>query len=326
MKTPTRVLFEDEIRRLVDYPEAIAAVERAFTALETGHAAPPGIMHIDPPGGEIHVKGGQIDDEEYIAIKVATGFRDNLKRGLPSSGGLFLALDAATGLPIWLLMDNGFLTDIRTAAAGAVAARYLAPEEVETVGVFGTGVQARRQVEALRHVRKFKRVLVHGRDPQRVSEYVEDVASRLSIPVKAAPPEEVVRRSDLVITATSSGTPLVRRGWVHPGLHITAVGSDAPWKQELEPEVVRAADIFVVDHLDQCLRLGELHHAVASGIYSADEVYCRLGELTSGKISGRSNESQVTVVDLTGVGVQDTAIANVVCRAAHERGLGKPLG
>ncbi len=321
-----RLLDEGEVRSLVGPPEAMAAVEEGFRALATGRASPPGIMHLDPPGGEIHVKGGHIQGQPCIAIKVATGFMENPKKGLPTAGGLFLALDSSTGLLRWVLLDNGFLTDLRTGAAGAVAARYMAPVAVDTVGVFGSGTQARYQVEALLQVRRFRRLLVHGRTGASVQAYAKEMATRLGLEVEVTSPEEVVGRAQVVITATASDKPLVKASWLHPGLHITAVGSDAPWKQELEPEVLAAADLVVVDHLDQCRRLGELHHAIASGLLGPEDVHGTLGEVIAGKVPGRTADAQVTVTDLTGVGVQDTAIANEVCRRAEAKGLGRPLG
>lgn len=319
------MLWEDELRSLVGLREAIPAVEDAFRALATGRASPPGIMHLNPPGGEIHVKGGHIEGEPYIAIKVATGFYGNPKRSLPPAGGLFLVLDATTGMPAWILLDNGYLTDLRTGAAGAVTAKYLAPQRVETVGVVGSGVQARYQVEALRQVRDFHRLLVHGRTQAHVQTYANETASKFGIQVEIASAEEVVRRSQVVITATASEEPIVQASWVHPGLHITAVGSDAPNKQELEPGVLAKADLVVVDHLDQCQRLGELHHALEAGAMVAGDVHGTLGEVVAGKARGRTSEEEITVADLTGVGVQDTAIANEVCRRAQGRGLGRTL-
>jgi len=234
-----------------------------------------------------------------------------------------MLISAQTGIPQALLLDNGYLTEVRTAAAGAIAANYLSRENIETVGVIGAGSQARFQVRALKLVRDFKRVLVYARSADRARKYAEDMSAELGIEVQAVDSAEaVVRNSDTVITTTPAKEPVIKAEWLHPGLHITAMGSDAEHKQELEPEVLVRADKLVCDTKAQCARLGELHHALNLGALTQDSSIIELGQLTSKELAGRENDEQITVCDLTGTGVQDTAIALFAYNEMVKRNLG----
>jgi ornithine cyclodeaminase len=218
--------------------------------------------------------------------------------------------DAGTGLPVALLLDNGFLTDIRTGAAGAIAAEALGPDTIETVGIIGSGLQARFQTRCLAVIRPFTRVLVWGPHPDRVAQCCRDLQREGFDAGAVASAEEVARRSDLLITATPAREPLIQADWLHPGQHVTALGSDSPGKQELDAAVLARADLLVVDRLTQCAAFGELRHALDAGLLHADRVHAELGEIVAGLKPGRTSASQITVADLTGVGFQDTAIAS----------------
>ena len=218
--------------------------------------------------------------------------------------------DAATGMPAGLLFDNGFLTDIRTGAAGAVAADCLARHDVDTIGVVGSGVQARHQVACLREVRRFRRVAAWSIDRPGLEQYCEEMRAAYGLDVSAcASAEDVCRAADILVTATPSHEPMVRAAWLKPGLHITAVGSDTPGKQELDAACLVRADIVVVDRLGQCAKFGELSHAIAAGLMREADVRGQLGEVVAGRKPGRSRDDEITICDLTGVGFQDTAIA-----------------
>jgi ornithine cyclodeaminase/alanine dehydrogenase-like protein (mu-crystallin family) len=192
---------------------------------------------------------------------------------------------------------------------------------VRTVGVIGTGTQARLQPQALRLVRDFERVLVHGRTAAKVERCVADLSDALGVPVEAVTSaESLVRSSDVVITATAARAPLVRADWLRPGMHITALGSDGEGKQELEPAVLMRADRLVCDLKAQCFRIGELQHAVAAGLIdAASDAVTELGTLTAGLAPGRTRDDEITVCDLTGVGVQDTMIALLAWERAGGR-------
>ncbi len=323
------VLTEQEIRQTVSMPEAMQVMEEAFAALARGEARLPDVIGLEIPevNGEIHVKGAHIQGTPYAVFKVATGFWKNPDKGLPTSSGLMMAFDALTGFPAALLLDNGYLTDLRTGAAGGVAANHLANPMLEKVTVIGAGRQARYQLRALAVVRRLQgRVAVWNIDSQEAQAYARDMVTELDVDVTVAPDiEAALRNTDLVITVTPSREPLIRAEWLPRGVHITAVGADAPDKQELDTGVLARADIIIADRLSQCLRLGEIHHAVEAGVISVDDVTGELGDLIVGRVPGRTSESQITVCDLTGVGVQDAAIASLVLQKAEAMGLGSPL-
>jgi len=307
--TAVRILREADVRAALPMSVCIDAVEAAFVAYSGGAAELPGVIHLDVPEarGEIHVKAGHIHGAPAYAVKVASGFYG---ADPPAIDGLVAVFDAATGAPVAFLLDGGSVTDTRTGAAGGVAARWLAPERVAIVAVIGTGIQSRRQVEALRCVRDVTAVRVWGRDADRAATAAADIGGVVAPSIEAA-----VEGADVVITCTASTEPLVRAEWVAPGTHITAVGSDAPGKEELDPELLRRADVLVVDSFDQCRRLGELQHALDVADRAVE-----LGAVCAGEAAGRTTSTQLTVCDLTGVGVQDVAAANAVLANAGDAG------
>ncbi|MEW6753401.1 MAG: cyclodeaminase [Candidatus Latescibacterota bacterium] len=324
---PITVVTERELRELVHLDaESLAAVASGFAALATTQVALPPIMHIIVPdqNGEVDVKSAYVQGAERFAIKIAGGFWENPERyQIPSSSGQMVVMSARTGRCEAVLLDNGYLTDVRTAMAGALAAGHLARHDLDTVGQIGTGAQGRYQVRALQLVRTFRRVLAYDRDAGRLAAYAAEMPGVLGVEVVAAGnAEEVVRQSDLVTTSTPSREPYLRAEWLHPGLHLTAMGADAEHKQELYPEVLGRADRLVCDRRSQCFRLGELHHARDAGILSEDSPVDELGEVIAGLRPGRRDDVQITACDLTGVGVQDTAISLLAYDKALARGAG----
>ncbi len=321
-----RVLTEAELRQCIRLDlELVDAIADAFTALASGRVVMPPVLHMALPdvNGEVDVKTAWLPDLPSFALKVSPGFFDNPKRGLPSLSGLMMLLSAETGRLEALLLDNGWLTDLRTAAAGAVAARHLAPANAVIAGVLGAGTQARFQIEALTLVRPILRVLVWARDEAKAEAYADEMAERLGLDVlPVASPERLVLEADVVVTATSARDPLVVADWLHPGLHITAIGADAPGKHELHPAVLAYADLLVCDSRAQCARQGELHHVLG---HHPDLAVTELGEITAHRQPGRQSADQITVADLTGTGVQDTAIALLAYRKAVAAGLGTTI-
>ncbi len=310
-----QIVTEAELRGLVTLDLTVVdMIERAFAALAKGGVVMPPILSMDLPdaNGEVDVKTAYIPGFDGFAIKVSPGFFDNPKLGLPSLNGLMILFSARTGLVEALYLDNGYLTDIRTAAAGAVAARHLAPARVETAGVIGTGVQARLQMQAAHLVRPFARVLVHGRDMDRARACATDLAATLGIAAEAvADPAALVAESQLVVTTTPARAPVLKADWLHPALHITAMGSDQEGKNEIEPAALVRADAYVCDRVSQCERQGELRAALAAGLWTKGTP-AELGELITGARPGRTSAGDITICDLTGTGVQDTAIATHV--------------
>jgi len=314
---PITILTEADIRSCIDLNEEVfSAVADGFTSLAAGEATVPPIVRIDVPEhqGEVDIKTAYVGGLDSFAIKIAAGFFQNYRLGLPTGSGMMVLVSARTGRLEAVLLDNGYLTDVRTGAAGALAARYLARKRVETAGVIGSGMQARYQMRALKQVRDFQRLMVYGIVPDQVEEYAAEMASVLGVEVvKAADAETVVRNSDVVVTCTPAKEAYLKAEWLHPGLHITAMGTDSEDKQELYADALGRADLLVC---------GEFHNGLEAGVISRDDPIIELGELTSGREPGRKSDKEITICDLTGVGVQDTAIALLAYRKAMERNLG----
>jgi len=308
-----RIIEEQALRAVITPRVAVDAMREAFRADGEGRAHVPAVINLEVPRhhGEFHVKTAHIDGVPHIAVKIASGFYENTSKGLPSGSGLMAVFDATTGLPVALLLDNGFLTDIRTGAAGAIAADVLAPKTIRTVGMLGSGAQARYQIECLRSVREFREVVAWSPTRARLDAYCDAMrAGGLDVRA-AASPHEVCFEADVLITATPAREPLVGAESLRPGQHVTAVGSDSPGKQELEAACLARADLLVVDRLTQCAAFGELRHALDAGLFRADRVHAELGEIVAGVKPGRTSAEEITIADLTGVGFQDTAIASV---------------
>jgi ornithine cyclodeaminase len=232
-----------------------------------------------------------------------------------------ILFSAKTGLVEAVFLDNGYLTDLRTAAAGAVAAQHLAPETVRTAGVIGTGVQARLQARAAHLVRPFDRLLIWGRDTDKARACADDLAD-LNCDIRVADsPADLVRDSQLVITTTPAREPVIKAEWLHPELHITAMGSDQAGKNEIDPKALVQADLYVADRASQAQSLGELRAALEAGLW-AGGAPIELGDVIRGRARGRRAGAEVTICDLTGTGAQDTAIATHVMARLAGRDLG----
>ncbi len=320
------ILTETELRGLVGLDlDAVACVENAFRALATLPVAMPPVMRLDIPEhrGEVDVKTAYVPGIDAFAIKVSPGFFDNPKLGLSSLNGLMVLLSSRTGLVEALLLDNGYLTEIRTAAAGAVAARHLSRPDSSVAAIFGAGAQARLQLEALTLVRPIAEARIWARDAARAAAAAAELGERLGIPVRAEPDAALaVAGADIVVTATPSTEPLLQPGFVSAGQHVTAMGSDAGHKNEIAPAIIRMADLYVADSASQVRRLGELHHAISAGLVEADAEVIEIGRVIAGHARGRRHAADLTVADLTGTGVQDTAIATL----ARDRALAAKSG
>ena len=323
--TRMRILTETELRRIVPLDrEAVACVENAFHALATKAVAMPPILRLDIPEhrGEVDVKTAYVPGLDSFAIKISPGFFDNPKLGLPSTNGMMVLLSSRTGLVEALLLDNGYLTDVRTAAAGAVAARHLAREDAAVATIFGAGMQAGLQLEALTLVRPIREARLWARDKGKAGATARVLADRLAIPVRAeSDPEAAVDGADIIVTTTPSDIPVLRAEWLQPGQHVTAMGSDAEHKNELDPRAITRA-LYVADSLKQTRRLGELHHAIAAGLVAPEAEFTELGQVIAGLKPGRTKADDITIADLTGTGIQDTAIATLAFARASAAGAG----
>ncbi|WLR49444.1 cyclodeaminase [Halobacillus litoralis] len=290
--------------------DLIKKMETAFTSLVEKETTMPPIMRVDVPdhNGEVDIKSAYIKGEDSFAVKLSSGFFNNPALGLPSANGLMILINSLTGEPLAVLADEGRLTDLRTAAAGAVAAQYGSRENSRIAGILGTGSQARLQLQALTLVRPIEQVFVYGRKREKALEYKQEMEQELGLQLTVCDSvQQVVGQSDLIVTTTPSKEPFIYGDWMRPGLHITAMGSDAEHKQELDASVMEKADVIVCDVKAQSVRLGELR----SSLKEQDRAI-ELGEVTSGRQLFRQSDKEITICDLTGTGVQDTAIARHV--------------
>ncbi|TBU87780.1 ectoine utilization protein EutC [Phytopseudomonas dryadis] len=317
----TLILNQADLRDCVGIDaDSLAAVENAFRLLATAAVAMPPILRLDIPehNGEVDVKTAYLPGVPRFAIKVSPGFFDNHRLGLPSLNGLMMLFSAQTGLADALLLDNGYLTAVRTAAAGAVAAKWLAREDAGVVAILGAGEQARLQLQALRLVREVREVRIWARDASKaVAMAAELIDARAVDSIDAA-----LDGADIAITTTPSREPLIRPEHLRPGLHITAMGSDAEHKNEIAAAALAGVDTYVADRLSQTRVLGELHHAIEAGLVGAQDGFAELGQVIAGQRPGRTSAAQITLCDLTGTGAQDTAIASLAFERARAAGKG----
>jgi ornithine cyclodeaminase/alanine dehydrogenase-like protein (mu-crystallin family) len=309
-----KVFDEWRIRKAISDSAALSSAERAFRSLGKGLATVPPPLGWEFPNvnGEVHIKGAHLHDSSMFTFKVASGFYGNVELGVPTGSGFVLIFDAETGFPRGILADNGYLTDLRTAAAGALAASLLAPKRPLHVAVLGAGVQGQLQLRLISQVCEIAKLSVWSRSPSRTTRWTEILAEAgRPDAVGHEAPEEAVADADLVITATPARAPLIRKGALKQGATLIAVGSDGPYKQEVEAEVVAGADKVVTDLTSQCAKLGEVHHAVRAGLMTEDDVHAELGEIVLEEKPGREGDETI-LCDLTGVGAQDAAIGELV--------------
>lgn len=322
------ILTETDLRRAIALDEeAVDCIEHAFHLLATKDVVMPPILsfHIPEHNGEVDVKTAYVPGIDSFAIKMSPGFFDNPKLGLPSLNGLMVLFDAKTGIVRAVLLDNGYLTDVRTAAAGAVAARHLSRADSKVAGILGSGTQARLQLKALTLVRGIERAVIWGRDPEKAAQCARDCSEELGIDVTSGSIKDVMEMADIVVTTTPSGTPLITADMLRPGQHVTAVGADADYKTELAPDVIPAATLFVCDRRSQSIQQGELRPAIAAGTVTTPETTPELGEIITGQKTGRQSAQDITICDLTGTGLQDTAIATLAGNRAIAAGDGTTI-
>lgn len=319
----TLILTARDVRAALELEACIAAVERAFALNARGFGLPPGVLGIHADGGGFHVKAaGLTFSRPYVAAKVNANFPANPGRhGLPTIQGALLLADGETGYPL-AVMDSMSITAIRTAAATAVAARHLSNPEASTITVLGCGAQAPEQVAALLRVRNPRRVFVHDVDPDRARRFAAEQGPKHGVAIEAvSDPSSVLRESGVVVTCTSSRSPILREGDVAPGTFVAAVGADNPEKNEISPRLMAASRV-VVDHLGQCAEIGDLRAAIAAGAMTKGDVAAELGEIAAGIKPMAFDAGVVTVFDSTGVALQDVAAAAV----AYERALAAGRG
>lgn len=313
------VVSAEECERAVLASELIEEIAQGFIAYTAGQVVVPpvGYLGFTEPPGDVHLKYGYVKGGEVFVIKVAAGFPQNSERGLPTGDGCMLVFSSHTGFLLAVLLDRSRLTDLRTAAAGAVAARALAPTAVSRIGILGSGVQARLQPLMLKHVTGCREIALHGRSAERVATCAADLDAmgfRVTV-CKSA--EDVAASAELLVTTTASRAAHFRAEAVRPGTHITGVGADAPGKQELDVALFARAEVVVADSITQCADHGDLAPALAAGTITLDRVR-ELGAVLADPSLGRTSDQQISIADLTGVAVQDIVIASHVLRRRAE--------
>ncbi len=308
----TTIINRKEIKSIVKTLDVITAMEEGFIQYSNGNTVVPpiGELIFDNPPGDVHIKYGYIKNDDYYVIKIASGFYDNPQIGLPSGHGLMLLFNQKTGQLEAILLDKGYLTDIRTAAAGALAAKYFAPKILKAIGIIGTGVQAKLQLQFLQKNHSCKTVWLWGRNEENAKKLKLELGENFDVNIVSTP-SEVAENCNLIVTTTPSENTLLKAEDIYPGTHITAVGSDTSDKQELESKILQMADLVIADSIPQSKSRGEIFQAVRSKSISGKKVV-ELGNAIQNQTLRRINDEQISVVDLTGVAVQDIMIAKAV--------------
>lgn len=322
---PTLVLTRAEIAALMTLADYRASAEEAFKAHADGRAFSPAPLHIPVESGGFHAKGARLrtmHGREYVAVKLNGNFPGNPQRtGLPTIQGAIILSDAKNGC-LLAIMDSIEVTLRRTAAATALAARYLARKDAATLMICGCGDQARAQLAALADELKLRRVFVWDIIPERTRALVDEMANTLKLgiePVREM--TDATRQSDVIVTCTTSRAPFLDLSHVRPGTFIAAVGADSHDKSELTPRLMAHSKV-VVDVLEQCLAIGDLHHAVAAGTMTAAGIHATLAELVVGQKPGRANDEEITIFDSTGTAIQDAAAGIRIYERAKARRTG----
>ena len=321
----TIILTQSEVQSCLSMSDAIEAVKVAYSAFAKGRVQMPSVQHLDvrKHNGEVDVKSGFVEDFQLMGTKIASGFYDNQKLGLPPGIAVIVLLDLKTSMPL-AIMDGTYITAYRTGAAGAVAASVLARKDSRNVGIIGTGTQGRMQLLALRELFDIQNVKVWNINRSSAVRYQDQMSKMLSIDIEVVDtPGEVVPDADILVTATPSREALINEDVIHEGLHINAIGADGPGKQELDPRIMTRVSKIVVDSISQCREIGEIQHALRLGLIKESNIHAEIGEVINGNRPGRETDSEITIFDSTGLSAQDIAAARMVLETAKEKKLGK---
>ena len=305
-----QIISLERIKSILPKVDLISEIEAGFAAYSNGLVVVPpvGELSFQSPPGDVHIKYGYIKGDEIYVIKIASGFYKNTLIGLPAGNGMMLVFNQKTGQPVAILQDECYLTDIRTAVAGAITAKYLSPKNVEYIGIVGTGIQARLQLRYLKEIIDCNNVITWGRSPDSLSSYKEAMSRYGYQITTTANINDVIDRCQLIITCTPSEDAIIDK--INPGTHITAMGSDTVSKRELSSNVLLQADMVVTDSRAQSKERGEIYQASKDGFSINDTL--ELGEIISGASKGRTDQEQITIADLTGVAVQDIQISKAI--------------
>lgn len=308
-----KIYHKSDIQQCIDIPSILSSIEEGFVIYSQNEAVIPPVasLHFDNPNGECHIKYGYATKNPYYVIKIASSFPKNALLGIPSGNGLLFLFDKSTGIPICLLMDEGLLTNLRTAVAGCIAAKYLAPKKVSCIGLVGTGDQALLQLQLLPYATDCRKVMIWGRNSKKAEALSQNPSLKHFKIEIASDIVHLASSCNLIVTATSSNQPLLYSHYIQKGTHITAVGADDEGKQELDPDIFSKSDCIVVDSRSQCSQFGDASFALKRGIIKEDQMI-EMGDMILNPLLRRISEDQVTVADLTGVAIQDLQIASEV--------------
>jgi ornithine cyclodeaminase len=315
----TQIITLEQINAVLKNINPIKEIEDGFIAYSKGNVVVPpvGELIFDDPPGEAHIKYGYIKKNDYFVIKIATGYYKNVDIGLPSYSGLMLLFNQKTGQLISVLLDEGHLTNVRTAAAGAVVAKYLAPKKVKRIGIFGPGIQGKMQLEYLKAVVDCNEVIVCGIYDEELISYQKEMIDKGYKVETTKNSEDVTSTCNLIVTCTPAKSPIINVEQIMKGTHITAIGSDTPEKQELDAEILKKADRVVADSLEQVLTRGECHHAIKKGLIAKEDLV-ELGDVIQKPNLQRQSDDEITIADLTGVAVQDIQITKAIWEAIKQ--------
>ncbi len=307
-----RIVTLDRIKSVLPNVDLLSEIESGFAAYSSGlvMVPPVGELSFQSPPGDVHIKYGYINEDDVYVIKIASGFYENKIENLPVGNGMMLVFSQKTGQPLAMLQDECYLTDVRTAVAGAIAAKYLSPKNIDCIGIVGTGTQAKLQLQYLKDVIDCNKVVVWGRSSDSLSNYIKSMDNYNYQVEPTASIDDIVKQCQLIITCTPSEKALIDE--VNPGTHITAIGSDTTSKRELSSKVLFQADMVITDSKSQCKERGEIYQASKDGFLTSSVL--ELGNIIKGVDVGRASQEQITVADLTGVAVQDIQISKAILR------------
>lgn len=321
----TLLLNVKDVEKIIIESDIISTVEEGYIAYNRGKINQPDIVSIDIPekNGELDIKSCYNELNNYITVKMASGFYDNgIKFNLPTMLGVITLIDGDTGAPL-CIMDGSLITGVRTAAAGAISAKLLSRKNSKTVAVFGAGTQARLQIYALKKIRDIEVVQVYSEKVEELEKYKIDIEKNTNLKVVlCSTPKEALNKADIVITTTPSKNYYIDSSYIEKGMHIIAVGADMAEKNELDPKIFKNAKI-INDSIPQCTSRGETRNAIISGMIKESDIHAEIGQLLEGQKALRESEEEITIFDTTGMGVQDNVVAAKIYEVAKLRNIGK---
>jgi len=322
-KNKTLILDGATVKKCVDIKKSIRYIENAFRDYARGKAQMPAKIYINlnKYAGDFRAMPAYLEGMDACILKWVNVHANNKRKKLPTVMGTMILSDPKTGFPL-AIMDGTYATSLRTAAAGAVAAKYCANKSSSIIGLVGCGVQARTQLTALRTLYSIKEVRVWGHKRVLQNEFARNMKISGESMIISRNIQECVRDCDIIVTTTPSRKPLVKLKWLKQGVHINAIGADAPGKQELENSILKRAKV-IIDNWDQASHSGEINVALSRKIISQKNIYANIGEIVIGKKKGRANKDDITVFDSTGLAIQDAAIASLIYKTAVNKKKGR---